>query len=245
MTKQEVSTIRTDGLTAAEVKVRLRELAELGYQAFQAKLIPGTENVLGVRTPKLRALAKEILKGDWRTFLLENDREWYENDILQALVITGAKMETDERLDYVRKFLPRIENWAVCDIFCGSLKDADRHPEVYWELVKPYLDSKEPYEIRFAVVMLLSHFVKAEYLEAAFAAFDRIESDHYYVRMGVAWAVSIYYVHFPEETESYLNHCKLDDWTFNKSLQKIIESYRVSDETKARIRGMKRKKKSK
>ena len=245
MTKQEASTIQTNGLTAADVKERLRELAEPGYQVFQAKLLPGTENVLGVRTPKLRALAKEILKGDWRTFLLENDREWYENDILQALVITGAKLETEERLDYVKGFLPRIENWAVCDIFCGSLKDADRHPEVYWELVKPYLDSKEPYEIRFAVVMLLSHFVKAEYLEAAFAAFDRIESDHYYVRMGVAWAVSIYYVYFPKETEAYLNRCKLDDWTYNKSLQKIIESYRVSDETKARIRQMKRKKQTK
>ena len=245
MTKQEVLTIRTDGLAAAEVKERLRELAEPGYQAFQAKLLPGTENVLGVRTPKLRTLAKEILKGDWRTFLLENDREWYENDLLQALVIAGAKMETEERLTYIQKFLLRIENWAVCDLFCSSLKDADRYPEVYWELMKPYLDSKEPYEIRFAVVMLLSHFVSAEYLEAAFTAFDRIQCDHYYVRMGVAWAVSIYYVYFPEETEKYLNRCKLDEWTYNKSLQKIIESYRVSEETKARIRSMKRKKKNK
>ena len=117
MTKQEVLTIRTDGLAAAEVKERLRELAEPGYQAFQAKLLPGTENVLGVRTPKLRTLAKEILKGDWRTFLLENDREWYENDLLQALVIAGAKMETEERLTYIREFLLRIENWAVCDLF--------------------------------------------------------------------------------------------------------------------------------
>ena len=87
--------------------------------------------------------------------------------------------------------------------------------------------------------------MSAEYLEAAFTAFDRIQCDHYYVRMGVAWAVSIYYVYFPEETEKYLNRCKLDEWTYNKSLQKIIESYRVSEETKARIRSMKRKKKNK
>ena len=93
--------------------------------------------------------------------------------------------------------------------------------------------------------MLLIHFVCEAYLEVPITALEWIQLDPYYVRMGVAWAVSIYYVHFPEETEKYLNRCKLDEWTYNKSLQKIIESYRVSEETKARIRSMKRKKKNK
>lgn len=154
-------------------------------------------------------------------------------------------METEERLTYIREFLLRIENWAVCDLFCSSLKDADRYPEVYWELVKPYLDSKEPYEIPFCGCHAVESFCERRISGGGFTAFDRIQCDHYYVRMGVAWAVSIYYVYFPEETEKYLNRCKLDEWTYNKSLQKIIESYRVSEETKARIRSMKRKKKNK
>lgn len=221
---------------------RLRELSDLKYRDFHSKLLPGTENVMGVRTPELRKLAKEIIKGDWETFLEENDRAWYENDILQGLVTAGAKMTPEERLRRVRAFLPRIENWAVCDIFCGSLKDAEKYPELYWEFLKPYVQSEKPYEIRFAVVMLLSHFVKKEYLQDAFAYFDGIHMDHYYVRMAVAWAVSVYFVHFPEETYQYLRENRLDDWTYNKALQKITESYRVSPETKVQIRAMKRKK---
>lgn len=220
---------------------RLMELSDPKYRDFHSKLLPGTDNVIGVRTPDLRKLAKEITKGDWETFLEKNDRTWYENDILQALVTASAKMEPEERLRRVREFLPRIENWAVCDIFCGSLKDAEKYPELYWEFLKPYFQSEKPYEIRFAVVMLLSHFVKEEYLKDAFAYFDGIHMDHYYVRMAVAWAVSIYFVHFPEETFRYLRENQLDDWTYNKALQKIIESYRVSPETKTQIRAMKRK----
>ena len=220
---------------------RLMELSDPKYRDFHSKLLPGTDNVIGVRTPDLRKLAKEITKGDWETFLEKNDRTWYENDILQALVTASAKMEPEERLRRVREFLPRIENWAVCDIFCGSLKDAEKYPELYWEFLKPYFQSEKPYEIRFAVVMLLSHFVKEEYLKDAFAYFDGIHVDHYYVRMAVAWAVSIYFVHFPEETFRYLRKNQLDDWTYNKALQKIIESYRVSPETKTQICAMKRK----
>ena len=157
------------------------------------------------------------------------------------LVTAGAKMEPQERLSRIRDFLPRIENWAVCDIFCGSLKDADRYPELYWEFLQPYFQSRKAYELRFAVVMLLSHFVKKEYLEQSYHLLDRVRHEDYYVRMGVAWAVSIYFVHYPEETLAYLRDSRLDDWTYNKALQKITESYRVSPEGKAQIRAMKRK----
>lgn len=234
--KQDVKPQGTQSLTE-----RLQELADPKYRDFHSRLLPGTDNVMGVRTPELRKLAKEIIKGDWETFLEKNDRSWYENDILQGLVTAGAKMEPKERLRRVKAFLPRIENWAVCDIFCGSLKDAEKYPELYWKFLKPYFRSEEPYEIRFAVVMLLSHFVKQEYLKDAFAYFDGIYMDHYYVRMAVAWAISVYFVHFPEETAAYLKENQLDDWTYNKALQKIIESYRVNPETKEQIRAMKRK----
>ena len=150
-------------------------------------------------------------------------------------------MEPQERLSRIRDFLPRIENWAVCDIFCGSLKDADRYPELYWEFLQPYFQSRQPYELRFAVVMLLSHFVKKEYLEQSYHLLDRVRHEDYYVRMGVAWAVSIYFVRYPEETLAYLRDSRLDDWTYNKALQKITESYRVSPEGKAQIRAMKRR----
>lgn len=223
------------------VQERLTAMKDEAYREFHSGLLPGTENVLGVRTPDLRRLAKEICRGDWEGFLAENDRKWYENDILQGLVTAEANMSFDRRLELVKDFVPRINNWAVCDIFCGSLKDAKKHKKEVWAFLQPYLHSDQEYEIRFGVVMLLSHFVDREYLKRAFAAFDAITSDAYYVRMATAWAVSIYFVHFPEETFGYLGENKLDDWTFNKALQKIVESNRVDAETKKIIRSMKRK----
>ena len=244
MMKEEAQIFLNNGVpfSMESLKKRLEELEDPKYRQFQSGLLPGTDNVLGVRIPELRRLAREIIKGDWETFLQENDRTWYENDILQALVTAGARMDPGDRLIRVRQFLPRIENWAVCDIFCSSLKDADRYPELYMEFLRTCFRSENPYELRFAVVMLLGHFVKKKYFEEAFSLLDSIHMDHYYVRMGVAWAVSVYFVSFPEETFAYLKNNSLDDWTYNKALQKIIESYRVEPEIKTQIRSMKRKK---
>lgn len=227
--------------TKEAVRERLLSLADADYQKFHGGLLPGIDNILGVRVPDLRKLAKEIAKGDWETFLLENDREWYEKDMLQGLVIASAKMDFERRLGLTREFLPRINNWAVCDVFCGSLKETKKHKEETWEFLKPFLASQEEYEIRFGVVMLLSHFVEEAYLHKAFSAFDAITSEAYYVRMAVAWAISVYFVHFPEESMAYLKDNRLDDWTYNKAIQKITESYRVDKETKTILRGMKRK----
>lgn len=242
MMKSEAPAIsaKWEPFSLEELKGRLRELEDPKYREFHSSLLPGTDNVLGVRTPALRKLAREIEKGDWEGFLRENDRTWYENDILQGLVTAEAKMDPGERLTRIRDFLPRIENWAVCDIFCGSLKDADRYPELYRTFLLPLFYSDRPYELRFAVVMLLGHFVKKEFLEEAFRLLDSVCSDHYYVRMAVAWAISVYFVHFPEETFGYLRENSLDDWTYNKALQKILESRRADAEAKAQIRTMKR-----
>lgn len=238
-----MSTTKEDAhsFTKEFMRERLQELADPQYKEFHSKLLPGIDNILGVRVPQLRNLAKEIARGDWETFLGENDREWYENDMLQGLVIGCAKMDFEKRLALTREFIPRINNWAVCDVFCGSLKETKKHRERMWEFLQPFLKSDHEYEIRFGVVMLLSHFVEEDYLEPAFAAFDAITSEAYYVRMAVAWAVSVYFVHFPEESMDYLKKNQLDDWTYNKALQKITESYRVDGETKAKIRSMKRK----
>ncbi len=233
---------KTDvSLTPERIRERLLALEDPKYREFHGKLLPGIDNILGVRVPDLRKLAREIGKGDWEAFLEKNEREWYENDMLQGLVIGCAKMDFKKRMELTRTFIPRINNWAVCDVFCGSLKDTKKHKAEVWDFLQDYLKSDQEYEIRFGVVMLLSHFVEEEYREKAFAAFDKITSEDYYVRMAVAWAVSVYFVHFPEESFSYLKENRLDNWTYNKALQKIVESYRVDDETKKVIRKMKRR----
>ncbi len=226
-----------------EIKKRLQELAEPEYAAFHGSLLPGVTDILGVRIPVLRKLAKEILASDWRGFLDRASEGTYEERQLQGLVLAGAwrKMEPEELFARTAEFVPKIDNWAVCDVFCGSYKAADgKLSSQVWQFVRPYFRSSREYELRFAVVMALSHYCREEYAGEIFSLLDGISSEDYYVRMAEAWAVSVFFVKLPELAWEYLKENRLDDWTYNKALQKITESLRVDRETKNRIRAMKR-----
>lgn len=109
-----------------------------------------------------------------------------------------------------------------------------------WRFVQPFFRSEHPYEVRFAVVTALVNFIDGEHLDACLERFEAIRLDHYYVRMGVAWAVSVCFVRFPERIGAWLHTCRLDDWTYNKALQKIAESLRVDASVRQKIRAMRR-----
>ncbi|HHV13353.1 MAG TPA: DNA alkylation repair protein [Clostridiales bacterium] len=170
-------------------------------------------------------------------------KETMEEVLLQGMIIGGCKVPVEEKLQLAAAFIPKIDCWPVCDNFCGELKIADTDQERVWEFIQPYLKSDQEYGLRFGVVMLL-HYLNPGYADLAFAHFDRIRHEGYYVKMAVAWVLSMYYVNLPELTMEYLKKNELDDFTYNKALQKIIESLRVDQETKARIKTMKRNKKS-
>jgi 3-methyladenine DNA glycosylase AlkD len=217
-------------------------MADEEYRKFSSSLIPNVDNILGVRLPELRKLAKNIAKGDWRTYLAQADNRYFEETMLQGLVIGYAKTDIEERLRYVADFVPRIDNWSVCDSFCTGLKFTKNHRSLMWDFLQPYLSSDKEYEIRFGVVMLLLYFVEDEYIERVLQWMDRIRHEGYYVKMAVAWAISVCYVKYPEPTMAFLKNNTLDDFTYNKALQKIIESLRVDSETKHVLRSMKRRK---
>lgn len=218
------------------------DLAEEEYRQFSSGLTPGKDNILGVRLPKLRNLAKTIAKGDWRAYLAEAGTETFEEVMLQGMVIGYIKADIEEILKLMSKFIPLIDNWAVCDSFCNGLKITKKHLELVWDFLKPYLESDKEYEIRFGVVMLLNYYIDSNYAPMAFAYFDNIKHSGYYVKMAVAWAISIYFINLPELTLRYLKENALDDFTYHKALQKIRESLRVDPETKEMIRTMKRTK---
>ncbi|WP_295937150.1 DNA alkylation repair protein [uncultured Alistipes sp.] len=221
------------------LREQLLELSESKYKKFNAALIPGVDNILGIRLPMLRAMAKEIAGGDWRAYLATAEDLYHEERLLQGLVISCVRCDMAEKLEHVARFVPKIDNWAICDSFCWRLRPAERRP--MWEFIQPYFHSQAEYDVRFAVVMAMGNFVDEEHLEEFLKLLDGIRHEAYYVRMGVAWAVSVCYIKFPERTHAWLMECSMDDWTYNKSLQKIIESYRVSDAAKQQIRAMKRR----
>lgn len=229
-------------IIGADVRRMLEEHADLGYREFHGSLLPGTDNIMGVRLPVLRKIAKEIAKKDWQEWFEKAEDIYYEETMLRGFTIAYAKLDCETRLSYIRKFVPYINNWAVCDCFCNTLKDAKKYPEVYWEFLKPYFAADEEYEARFGAVMLLSHFVNQEYLEESIERLESIRQEGYYAKMAVAWSISVYFAAFPDEMYAYLRDShKLDEFTYKKSLQKILESYRVTVDMKNKIRELRQR----
>lgn len=229
-------------ISTENIREELQALADNKYQEFHASLIPGANNILGVRIPQLRVMAKELAKKEnWRAFVDTADTEYYEETMLQGMIIGMAKMELEERLKYIAMFVPRINNWAVCDIFSGELKTAvKKGKETVWQFIQPYLKSPKEFEIRFGIVMLF-HFVDEEHIDSLLAYADSFDHEAYYARMAMAWMISICFVKFPKKTMEYLKRSKLDNWTYNKALQKTIESLRVDKDTKDILRNMKKR----
>lgn len=223
------------------IREQLLELANEEYQKFSSALIPNINNVMGVRLPELRKLAKIIAKGDWRTYLVHADSEYFEEVMLQGMVIGYVKADIEEILTYVTAFVPKIDNWSVCDSYCVGLKFTKKNMKQVWDFLQPYLNSDKEYDIRFGVVMLLNFYIEEDYIEQVLLRLDNIQHDGYYVKMAVAWAISKCFVKLPEPTMIYLRNNALDDFTYNKALQKIMESFQVDQDTKRIIRSMKRK----
>lgn len=219
-------------MTREQSAERLRRAQDVGYQAFQKKLIPGKDNILGVRMPILRKLAQEIVREDWRAWLDDPapDR-WYEETMVRGIVIAKAPMEQAERFVRTADFVPRIDNWAVCDGVCASFDLTDR--AAWWDFIQPYLHSTEEFPARFGAVMVLELFEDADDLPRTLAALVRVPAQGYNARMGVAWALSMCGVRFPERTLDFLEQSDLDMWTHRKTLQKMLESRRLTGDFRA------------
>ena len=233
-----------------EMREKLFEKTDSGYKAFNDKLVPGTGDTIGVRVPEVRALAKVIAKGDFRRFLEEMEAAepegFYQEELMiQGMVIGYAEMPLEERFYHLDQYVPRINSWAVCDCGNSTLKFLKKEQTQGFSYVCKYLDSDKEYELRFAVVTLMEYFITETYIDRLFSIFSQIRHDGYYVKMAVAWAVSVCYVKFPEKTLNLLKKQSLEDggldnWTHNKAIQKIRESRRVSAEDKEMLCRLKR-----
>ena len=220
---------------------RLLEISNKKQVDYTSNVIPESKLILGVKLPELRKIAKEIAKKDYKDFLDNCPDTYFEYEILQAFVIGYAKDDIEVLLEYADRFIPKIHDWAVNDGFCQSFKIAKKYRDIVWEWLQKYIDSDKEYEQRVAAVLLMSHFLVDDYIDRVLDTMNKLQCEGYYTRMGVAWCVATAYATYPKETMKYMHNNKLQDWTYNKSIQKMIESYRVSDEDKKVLRTMKRK----
>ncbi|MBS6603797.1 MAG: DNA alkylation repair protein [Brachyspira sp.] len=222
-----------------EVRNQILQEADEKYQTFSSALLPGVNNVVGVRLPVLRKISREIYKSDWQTYLKNNDCRFMEETMLKGMVIGLIKDEPEKILNYIENFVPEINNWSVCDSFCCGLKFIKKNKELVWNFVQKYLNSEKEFEIRFGVVVLLNYFIEENYIDRVLEKLEKVKTTDYYAQMAAAWAISICYIKFEAKTLDFLKKPSIDKAVFNKSIQKIIESNRISKETKIMLKAIK------
>lgn len=220
---------------------KLFELQDLSYQKFALSLIPDEKNLIGVRMPVLRKFCKKILKEDSvKNFFEDPTKIYFEEIILEGFLIGSLNIPFNELTLYIDSFIPKIRNWSICDSFCSSLKITKLYKDEMFKYLYNLKSSKEEYTLRFYVVMLLTYYLEEEYLNEVLEILNTLKHDGYYFKMSVAWALSIAYIKFPNPILNFLKNSSLDDFTWNKSLQKICESTRVSHLEKEKIRTFKK-----
>ncbi len=222
-----------------EIQERLFALRDDKYRDFNASLIPTVDKalVIGVRVPQLRKLAKE-LKGRplAAQFMAALPHEYHDENLLHALLINEAK-DFELCMEELEIFLPFVDNWAVCDML--GPKVLAKNKEKLMERILRWLDSPHAYTQRFAMCMLMSHFLDGDFKEEYLGLVAGVESEEYYVRMMQAWYFATALAKQYDSAVKYIEGRRLERWTHNKSIQKARESFRVSPEHKEYLKTLK------
>ncbi|MBQ8526863.1 MAG: DNA alkylation repair protein [Lachnospiraceae bacterium] len=253
-----------------DTREKLFLLAEQDYRKFSASLIPGEDNMLGVRLPELRKIAKKLAESNWEEELNTED-SYFEETMLRGMVISYATqhMEPEKAFGYIRDYIPFVRNWSLCDSVFMKMEVLKKDRDLTWEFLLPYLESGREFEVRVALVIMMSHLLRCnqdgkkisrvrnitmedlekeheereragKYIFLILEKINRSFDEGYYAHMAAAWLVAECFCCYPALTNNFLRTCMLDDATYNKALQKITESKIPENEVKDYIRGLKK-----
>jgi len=202
----------------------------------------GIENrkpYLGISFPNLKSFANEIFKDNPLEFLDSNDFSVYELEILHTYVI-GKLKDFNLAFKYFKDYAPLVKEWSTVDSLCQKFVIAKKHRDEVMQLLIKYSTSKDEYLQRIVAVMLLSHYLEDEYIDQVFEILSKLNHQGYFTKMAVAWALATVMTYYPKECLFYMKTSKLDKWTHNKAIQKMKESFRISDDYKFKLEGLKK-----
>ena len=222
-----------------EIREELYRHQDLKYRDFQVKLIPGMEpeKMIGVRTPDLRKIAKQMAKREDIGEFLENlPHEFFDENQVHAFVISELK-DYGRCVQGVERFLPFVDNWATCDQM--SPKVFKKHRPELLDSIKEWIRSEHTYTVRFAVGMLMQHYLDEDFDPAYPEMVAEVQSEEYYIRMMIAWYFATALAKQYEAVLPYIEEKRLEPWTHNKTIQKAVESYRITPEQKEYLKSLK------
>lgn len=220
---------------------RLKEMSEPSYAKFSEKLKLSQRPLLGIRMPHLTTLAKEIAKKENKSFLdefFEYPSVCFEEIILAYKVFGLLRLDLLTNTSYLERLLTYNDSWATNDCLCSSFTSPKKNQAAYWPLIQGYLNSPNPWDIRFATIAMMCYYLTEEYTSDVLRLLKAVQSDHYYVNMGLAWNFATAVAKQRDIALPYLTKGVLNEEVRKKAIQKCIESYRVSDEDKALLRSM-------
>ena len=222
------------------IREKLFELKDDKYKLFSSKLVPNrdSDSIIGVRMPDIRKLAKEIKDMEYsNTFLNELPHKYLEEDILHGVLLGIKCNDIDILLKELDKFLVYVDNWMVTDTI--NPKIFKKYPDIVYNKIKEWISSNNEYMIRFGIVSLLQFYLDNNFKKEELKLVMNVKYETYYVNMTKAWFYSFALIKQWDSTISLFEKHKLDKWVHNKSIQKAIESYRISDERKEILRKLK------
>lgn len=225
------------------IKEELEKNAENKCREFNKKLCPDTQKeILGVKIPVLRKLAKKIIASNPEEYLKNAPNDYLEEIVLEGLVIASLKIDIASKLEKLKKYIPKIDSWVITDTVCPTIKPKSSELDIVWDFISPYAKSQKEFEIRFAVIMMLDYFLTDEYVDQVIMTLDTIKTDKYYAEMAIAWCLAEIGICYNQKAMAYLKgKHHLSEFTYNKTLQKMIESYRITEEQKVLLRKMKKR----
>lgn len=221
------------------IREKLKKLSDEKYKKFSSSLLPETKNILGVRLPLLRKLAGEIYKTSAADYILFKP-EYFEEIMLQGMIIGLVKDNVENIFKLISDFVPKIDNWSVCDSFCCGLKFIKGNEDKCLKFLIPYLKSEKEFDVRFGLVILLNYYINDKFIDSVLEILNDFRHEGYYAKMAAAWAVSICYLKFPQKTADFLKNTRISRWTYNKAIQKIIDSNKLNPAEKQKVRKLKR-----
>lgn len=223
-----------------DIQIKLKELSKEDYKKFSEKIINTKYEILGVKTEILKKIAKDNIQKYKEYFLLKHNT--YEEYMIHGFMLGYLKLSFNEIVEYINEYIEYIDCWSMVDSIVSNLKILNKYPEEVFKLAKSYINSEKEFKVRFGYCILLSYYICKQKNEFITKIFDLCNKPHnqYYIQMMVAWLLSVAYIYYKDETLQFIDNNKLDDFTFNKTISKINDSYRVTKEEKQLLKSKRR-----
>lgn len=219
------------------IRRRLESMADPERKKFSEKLTPGVDNMLGLSMPSIREMAREIAAGDWRAYSSVNDCVYHEETMLRGLAICYAKVPFGEKADILEAYVSDITDWMQCDSVCSTIKPKKSDWDEIWDFSVRHLSKEGEFEKRFGAVMLM-RYIDSERVAEIMRLITSTDHPGYYWKMGAGWALAECCVKHPDMALEFLRNNEVDSEVLRKTVRKVRESFRASEEMKETFSGL-------